>query len=163
MNLEKEPFLEPAHQHSLEDLSRVVAGPPLSDYHVREELVDMSRQIYVSTSIALSSLQRTRLLYEEFMLAKSAESTTGSNQRFDQEIYLYNAQRRLKAERCYFVDEVMPDWVQKELVLRTRLTKSDIGLELSGAYNALESWLMEVKVLVNHWFEEFRALDSTSP
>jgi hypothetical protein len=163
MNFEEEPFLEPAHQHSLEDLSRIVAGPPLSDYHVRKELVDMFRQFYVSSSIALSSLQRTRLLYEQFVLEQRAKSTNRSNQRFDQEIYLYNAQRRLKAERCYFVDEVMPDWFQKELVLRTQLTKTDIGLELSSAYSALESWLIEVKVLVNHWFEEFRALGSTSP
>ncbi len=123
----------------------------------------MFRQIYVSTSIALSSLQRTRLLYEEFVLTQRAKSTIRSSQRFDHEIYLYNAQRRLKAERCYFADEVIPDWFQKELVLRTRLIKSDIGLKPPGGYSALESWLMEAKVLVNNWFEEFRALDSTSP
>ena len=163
MSLEEEDFLEPAHQHSLADLSRVVAGPPLSDYHVRKELVDMFRQIYVSTSIALASLQRTRLLYKEFVLTQRAKSTIRSTRAFDQEIYLYNAQRRLKAERYYFVDEVIPDWFQKELVLRTLLIKSDIGLKLAGVYSALESWLIEVKVLVNSWVEEFRALDSTSP
>ena len=123
----------------------------------------MFRQLYVSTSIALSSLQRKRLLFEEFVLTQRAKSTIRSNHGFDHEIYLYNAQRRLKAERCYFVDEVIPDWSQKELVLRTRLINSDIGLGPPGGYSALESWLMEVKVLVNNWFEEFRALDSISP
>lgn len=146
-------FLEPPHQYSLENLSEYLNGPPLAG--VEKELAGRFRAVYLSASIVLASLQRMKQLHKEAE-ENEARLIHGQGQASIHEISLHNAQRRLNAERRYFVDEAIADWSGKELLLKAHLS---CAFELPTAtFWDLYSWLTKLKELVREFCVDVDAL-----
>ncbi|KAL6240393.1 hypothetical protein RBB50_012675 [Rhinocladiella similis] len=153
-NLNESSFLEPPHQYSLEGLSEYLNDPPLSD--VEQELAKRFQAVYLSVSIVLASLQRMKHLHKE---AEETEARLNCNygQAPTLEMSLYNAQRRLNAERRYFVDEAIPDLSGKQLALKAHLSWAFDELPTATFWD-LYSWLTKLKELIRKFWVEFDAL-----
>ncbi|KIW24822.1 uncharacterized protein PV07_10512 [Cladophialophora immunda] len=147
-------FLEPPHQHNLDDLGEVIIKPSLCENTLHTELRHSYQAVYVSTSIALASLKRQRTLYQEWA---TLQVGPGPNHAIIAKYAKFNASRRVKAEIFYFDNEAMPDWRRKAFFLQSQLdhpclTQAWLDTE------TLDAWLKVVRDIVNKWCEESQQL-----